>query len=310
MPRIITLTPNPTYDFAVDADFVVPNRKLRCRNPQSHPGGGGVNVARAAVRLGAEALAIITAGGLYGDAVRGLLGDETVPMRTIPVRGETRIAFHVRDLGGGQEYRFNLPGVEMSEAEAAAMIAALGEEAKEGDYVVGSGSLPGGNPADFWARAARAAKKKGARFVLDSINGVKEALAEGVFMLRHNRYEYPILSGRELPWPDGIIDFAQRLVAEGGVERVTITHGADGSVMASKDGVARTDALPVKADSAVGAGDSFVAALIVAMMKGWADDDAIRYAMAAAGATRLTPGTSLFLAEDVERLYKEASAAR
>ena len=45
MARIITLTPNPTYDFAVDADFVEPNRKLRCHNAQSHPGGGGVNVA-------------------------------------------------------------------------------------------------------------------------------------------------------------------------------------------------------------------------------------------------------------------------
>ncbi|MBB5520029.1 1-phosphofructokinase family hexose kinase [Amphiplicatus metriothermophilus] len=306
MPRIITLTPNPTYDFAVDADFVAPNRKLRCRNPQSHPGGGGVNVARAAVRLRADVLAIITAGGLYGDAVKGLLGEETVPIRSIPVRGETRIAFHVRDLSDGQEYRFNLPGAEMSAAEADAMIAAVEEEAKEGDYVVGSGSLPGGGPVDLWARAARAAKARGARFVLDSIHGVHEALAEGIFMLRHNRYEYPIIAGRELPWPDGVIAFARGLVAEGKAERVTITHGADGSIMASKNGVARTNVLPIKAHSAVGAGDSYVAALLVALMRGWSDDDAIRYAMAAAGATRLTPGTALFRPEDVERLYKEA----
>lgn len=310
MPRIITLTPNPTYDFAVDADFVAPNRKLRCRNPQSHPGGGGVNVARAAARLKADVLAIITAGGLYGDAVKGLLGEEMIPMRIITVRSETRIAFHVRDLSNGQEYRFNLPGAAMTESEVAAMIAAVEEEARPGDYVVGSGSLPGGEPVDFWARAARAAKAKNARFVLDSIHGAPEALAEGIFMLRHNRYEYPIISGRELPWPDGVIAFAQQLVAEGKAERVTITHGADGSIMASRNGVARTNSLPVKAHSAVGAGDSFVAALLVAMMRGWPDEDALRYAMAAAGATRLTPGTSLFRPEDVERLYEEARANR
>jgi 6-phosphofructokinase 2 len=64
MSRIITLTPNPTYDFAVDAPKVEPNRKLRCINPESHPGGGGVNAARAAARLGAPTLAIVTAGGL------------------------------------------------------------------------------------------------------------------------------------------------------------------------------------------------------------------------------------------------------
>lgn len=309
MPRIITLTPNPTYDFAVDADFVEPNRKLRCHNAKSHPGGGGVNVARAASRLGVDTLAILTAGGLYGDAVKGLLGEELVPIRSVPVGGETRIAFHVHDLKGDQEFRFNLPGAEMSAREVDAFMKTLGEEVQAGDYVVGSGSLPAGKPDDFWARAARVAKDRDARFVLDSINGVRAALDEGVYFLRLNKFEYPDLSGRELQWPDEIIAFARSIVEAGGAERVAVSHGGDGAIMASPEGVARTPVIKVKAESAVGAGDSFVAAVVAAMLGGAEDLDCLWRGAAAAAATRMTPGTTLFHAEEVERLYREARAS-
>ncbi|MEO1251199.1 MAG: hexose kinase [Pseudomonadota bacterium] len=309
MPRIITLTPNPTYDFAVDADFVEPNRKLRCHNPQSHPGGGGVNVSRAVARLGGETLAIITTGGPYGDAVTEMLKEEKVPVRSIPVKADTRIAFHVRDLGGDQEYRFNLPGAQMDASEVAALIAAVKAEAGEGDFVVGSGSLPAAKPADFWARAAGAAKSKGARFVLDSINGVREALDEGVYFLRLNKFEYPDLAGRELEWPHEVTSFAQKIVRSGGAEKVAVTQGGDGTIIASAEGVSSTPVIPVKAESAVGAGDSFVAATLVSMLRGASDEDSIRYGMAAAAATRLTAGTSLFRVEDVDALYKTGAAA-
>jgi len=308
MPRIITITPNPTYDFAVDAPKVEPNRKLRCVNPESHPGGGGLNVARAATRLGADTLAIFTTGGLYGAALKGLVAEEHVPMHAIHVSGETRIAFHVRDETNGDEYRFNLPGSELSPTERKAILDSITEEAREGDFVVGSGSLPPmrGDKAqeNFWADAARIAKSKGARFALDSISGLEAALKEGVFLLRHNEHEYQSLAGGALHWPDEIAAFAQGLVDKGAAERVVITHGGDGSVMASKSGTVFTPVFPVRAHSAVGAGDSFVAGLIVALMRGEDNAAALRYASACAAATRLSSGTSLFRKEDVERLFK------
>jgi 6-phosphofructokinase 2 len=307
MSRIITLTPNPTYDFAVDAPKVEPNRKLRCVNPESHPGGGGLNVARAAARLGAETLAIFTAGGLYGEALKDLVAAETVPMRTIEVGGETRLAFHVRDVATTDEYRFNLPGSALSADERHAFLGAIAAEAKAGDYVVGSGSLPpiegDGAQARFWAEAARTAKNNGARFVLDSISGLEAAIAEGVDLLRFNEHEYQSLAGGSRDWPDGIASFAQGLVKSRAAARVVVTHGGDGSVMATKDALVFAPVFPVRAHSAVGAGDSFVAGLVVALMREWKDADALRFASACAAATRLSSGTSLFRRKDVERLY-------
>lgn len=302
MTRIITLTPNPALDYAVTADFVEPNRKLRCHDPQMHPGGGGVNVARTCSRFHAHTLAIFTAGGVYGDALVKSLAIENVPMRMIPIAGETRLAFHVKNAKEENEYRFNLPGAEMNEEEIDRFLAAIREEADPGDFVVASGSLPPSAPKDFWAQAARVAKDKGARFVLDSISGVDAALEEGVYMLRQNEHEYEATAGRQLKWPDEIETYAKDLVAKGQVQAMVVSHGGDGSLMATKDGVFTAPSFKVKATSAVGAGDSFVGGLLTALARGDDETQALRFGMAAAGATRMSEGTALFDPADVKRL--------
>ncbi|MEZ5921772.1 MAG: hexose kinase [Parvularculaceae bacterium] len=307
MPRIITITPNPTYDYSVEADFVEPNRKLRCRNPERHPGGGGLNVARAAQRLGADVLAIFTVGGLYGDALMGLVAEEQVPARAIRVKGETRLAFHVRELAHQREYRFNLPGEALLKIDIERILGAVRDEAGEGDFIVGSGSLPPGETDDFWARAAHAAKEAGANFVLDSVSGLEQALAEGVYLLRQNIHEYQTLAGRALEWPDEIEEFARHIVSKGSAKRYIITHGSDGSILASNNRTISAQAHDVGVASAVGAGDSFVGAFLVALLRGWSEQEALRYASAAAAATRMTPGTSLFQAEDVDKLYRSTN---
>ena len=302
MTRIITLTPNPALDYAVTADFVEPNRKLRCHDPQMHPGGGGINVARSCSRFGAHTLAIFTAGGVYGDALIKSLAAENVPMRMIPIAGETRLAFHVKNAKEDNEYRFNLPGAEMSENEIERFLKAIREEADPGDFVVASGSLPPAAPKDFWAQAANVAKKCGARFVLDSISGLEAALDEGVYMLRQNEHEYEAISGKKLKWPEEIETYAKDLVAKGRVQAMVVSHGGDGSLMATKDGVFTAPSFKVKASSAVGAGDSFVGGLLTALARGDNETEALRFGMAAAGATRMSEGTALFDPADVQKL--------
>ncbi len=303
MSRIITLTPNPALDYAVTADFVEANRKLRCRDPKMHPGGGGINVARACARLGAHTLAIFTAGGVYGDALVKSVAAENVPMRMIPIAGETRLAFHVKNKKEDNEYRFNLPGAEMAGAEIARFMNAVREESEPGDFVVASGSLPPGAPEDFWAQAARIVKDNGARFVLDSISGLEAALDEGVYMLRQNEHEYTALSGKELRWPDEIEAYVKDMVAKGRVQAMVVSHGGDGSMMATKDGVFTAPSFKVRASSAVGAGDSFVAGLLTALLRGEDETTALRFGMAAAAATRMSAGTALFDPADVRRLF-------
>lgn len=304
MARIVTLTPNPALDYAVEAEKIEPNRKLRCQRPRTDPGGGGVNVARAAARLGAETLAIFTAGGTFGRALAEGVAREHVPARIVPVGGDTRITFHAKETASGDEYRFGLPGAPLAREELDALLDALADEAREGDFVVGSGSLPPGAPSYFYARAAAIAKAKGARFVLDTTDGVEEALEEGVFLLRLNNADAEHLAKGPIAWPEGAAAFALSVVRGAGAEMVVMSKGGEGGLVASAKGAALAPSIKVEAQSAVGAGDSFVAAFLVALLRGVNEEEALRYGMAGAAATIMSPGTALFDPRDVERLFR------
>ena len=55
--------------------------------------------------------------------------------------------------------------------------------------------------------------------------------------------------------------------------------------------------------SAIGAGDSFVGAMVWALARGLELKTAFRYGVAASSAALLSKGTGLSLSEDVARLY-------
>ena len=77
MVRIYTLTLAPSLDSATITPQIYPEGKLRCTAPVFEPGGGGINVARAA-------------GGATGEHLVSLLADENVPVATVEAKDWTR----------------------------------------------------------------------------------------------------------------------------------------------------------------------------------------------------------------------------
>jgi 6-phosphofructokinase 2 len=59
----------------------------------------------------------------------------------------------------------------------------------------------------------------------------------------------------------------------------------------------------VKVRSAIGAGDSFLGAMIWALGENWAEEEAFELGIAAGAAAVLTPGTQLCQRADIESLY-------
>jgi 6-phosphofructokinase 2 len=88
-----------------------------------------------------------------------------------------------------------------------------------------------------------------------------------------------------------------------------LSLGGRGALLVTRAIEKRYPVIKVDAKSAVGAGDSMVAAITLALARGEAIEEAVRYGMAAGAATLLTPATELARREDVERLYAEAKAA-
>nr|WP_314074476.1 1-phosphofructokinase family hexose kinase [uncultured Roseococcus sp.] len=308
MKRIVTLTVNPTIDIAANAEEIRPIRKTRTHGERLHPGGGGINVARVVQELGGDAMAFYLSGGAIGPVLESLVEAKGIQHRRLPVGGETRISFTVHEEISGREYRFVPEGPEVTEAEWRAAIAAI--EACDADYVVASGSLARTMPVDFYAQVGAAAQRKGARFVLDTSGPALEAAirAGGVFLAKPSLGEFEALTRRRLGNPEDLAEAAAEFVKSGRVEHLAVTLGRDGALLASDGEVLRHAALPVTAVSAVGAGDSFIAAMTWAFSEGESARDAFVWGMAAGAAAVLTLGTELSRRADVERLRSEMLA--
>ena len=308
MPQIVTLTINPAVDISWDVEDVVPTRKLRSSGGVVYPGGGGINVSRVISVLGGESKAIFTRAGIVGTLLTELLDDFAIDRRVIRVHGATRLSATLFECSTGDEFRVTPPGPELSEAEWQAFIDAVAET--ECEYLVCSGSVPEGVPNDIYARIAATAKARGIKVVLDtSGRPLIEALKEGVYLVKPNLRELEHLVGRKAPTPEKQEEVARQIVDEGRAEIVALTLGRKGALMVWKDGVKRLSSPDVERKSAVGAGSSFVAGLVLKLSQGRPLEDALAMAVACGAAALITPGTEMVRREDAERLYEEIVGA-
>ena len=217
MKQIVTLTLNPTIDASCQADEVGPVRKIRTSGERYDPGGGGINVARVIRELGGDALAVYLAGGLTGQALNHMVDAIGLAHRAVLIRGDTRVAHTVFERSSGQEYRFVPEGPEIQDGEWQACLRAL--EDLEFDYLVASGSLPKGVPADFYAQVARMVADQRARLVLDtSGEALKRALDCGVYLVKPNLRELETVAGRALRAPAEQEEAARHLIARGSAD--------------------------------------------------------------------------------------------
>lgn len=302
---IVTLALNPAIDVSSEAETVRSAHKVRTTNEVYDAGGGGVNVARAITALGGDVEVICLSGGVTGALLDELLARDNISRQLVKIAGNTRISFTVHEQATGLEYRFVATGPSVSAQELEACLAAIAKS--DFHYFVASGSLPVGVPADFLATVAGIVAGKGAKFILDSSGpGLRETLARSsVYLVKPSLAELESLAGAKLD-AQSARAAAVDLVARGAAEIVAVTMGPDGVLCASKDKVLRLPALKVEAQSTVGAGDSFLGAMTLALSQGKTLEASLVTGIAAGAAALLHPGTKLCNRPDFERLYEAA----
>ncbi len=306
MPDIATITINPAIDIFVSVDRVEATRKLRCSAPKRDPGGGGINVARVAHRLGGSVAAIYPIGGAIGKLLQRLVEREGIDSVVTPSHVETRENFTAYEKETGEQYRFVLPGSALHKAEWEACLDKLATLPDTPKIVVASGSIPPGVPGDFYAHVARVAKKIGAKMVLDtSGRSLAPALDEGVSLIKPNQNELSDFVGKRLDREDEYIAASRELIMAGRAEAVALTLGEDGALLVTAKHAWRAEAMKIEVASAVGAGDSFLGGMVAALAANQPMEDAFRMGVAAGSAAVMSPGTELCHEEDVKRLLPQ-----
>ena len=306
MARILTITMNPAIDVSTAVAEVIPAQKLRCAGVRRDPGGGGINVARVARRLGSEVTAFYPIGGCIGQLLRRLVEKENIRSIAISIRQETREDFTALETATGNQFRFVLPGPQLSRVEWVSCLDAIASFRPRPDFIAVSGSLPPGAPTDFYAQIAAIARHWAVPMALDTSGPpLKAATEHGVDILKPNLRELRELTGKPLADEASWLEACRTLVAAGKAQIVALTLGHRGALLVTCRGAWRAGPLAIKPASTVGAGDSFLGAMIWALSSGRPTKDAFRYGVAAGSAALLAPGTELCYAADVRRLFSQ-----
>jgi 6-phosphofructokinase 2 len=308
---VLTVTLNPSVDLSTGIPTVEPDRKMRCHGLTVEAGGGGVNVARVARRQGAVATAAVLVGGPFGEQLLELLAAEGVPAVPIRIRGNTRQNFTAIEAATSRQYRFVLPGPVVGEVEFADACEQIAALAAPESHIVISGSLPVGVGNAAFGELLWRLRANGAALIVDtSDEALGVAASVGTVLLKPSVRELSVFAGESLETQVDIEAAARDLLARGPNRAVVVSLGAAGALLVRPRATTKWIHAPsVRVASTIGAGDSLVAAMAVAVERGDSMETAARRGVAAGTAATLAIGTSLCSAENIDRMLPLVSVS-
>lgn len=303
MNRIITaVSLNPAIDRTVQVPGFAAGVTNRVQTSRTDPGGKGINVARVVKALGGEVRVIGFMGQENGDLHTRHLAAIGIPAHFIPVPGETRVNIKVVDPQTGRLTEINDSGFSVTPHHLDALRQRVSEALATSAVLVLGGSLPAGAPATIYRDLIEAANAAGVPTILDADG---EPLARGLSarptLIKPNQAEAEALLGRALASREDVAAAAQELLRLGPLMAV-ISQGAAGAVLAAGDGCWWAGSPSIKPGSTVGAGDSMVAGLALAIARGLPHAEALRLATAAGAGTARLEGTQVCSTDDVASL--------
>lgn len=301
---ILTITLNPCIDKSTRVDELKPEAKLRCTEVINEPGGGGINVSKALLRLGAETYALMPAGGHNGNMLRTLLREENIPFHAVDTSVETRENWIVKEETKNQQFRFTFPGREVEEKAIIQLIDFI--RTFSPSFVVASGSLPPGLPAQFYGQIVQTSSSIGAKCIVDTSGVALQALkGKKAFLLKPNIGELSKMLEADHLKKEDVPEAAKQAIRDGYAEMLAVSMGADGAWLVTDNEQFYCKAPAVERKSTVGAGDSMVAGIVYMLEKGRPLEEVIQFGVACGSAATMNEGTQLFKANDVQQLFDE-----
>ena len=160
-------------------------------------------------------------------------------------------------------------------------------------------------PVDTVEYVARIARERGKRVVLNPAPALHlpDSLMRNLYMIIANETETELISGVKITDMESICRAAD-VMSERGVQNVVITLGSKGAFVKENGAYHKVPAIKVKAVDATAAGDTFCAAVCVALAEKKGNLEAVEFAnkCASVTVTRMGAQSSLPYRSEVDKL--------
>lgn len=301
---IITVTPNPSLDRTVTlASPLTRGAVQRVDSVTVEPGGKGINVARALTLADVAAEAVLPAA--EDDPLLGALRALGVAFAGVAITEPVRTNLAITE-SDGTTTKLNERGAAVDADALEALTRCVLAKAQHASWVVMSGSLPPGIPADWYAQVVALLAPLGCRVAVDTSEAPLAALAAGFDvaapdLIKPNAEELADLAGIPAAGLEDTVAqgdtssvvLAARQLVTRGVGTVLATLGAAGAVLVDGDGAWMATPPPIVPRSTVGAGDASLAGYLRAAVAGADAPHRLQMAVAYGSAAAALPGSAL-----------------
>ena len=298
--QVSVLALNPSVDISYEIPQLLEYQKVRARQTWYHPGGNGINIARALTELGVTTNCCSIIAGESGDLLMKLLGDSLGDRHnTFRVAGETRLNTTIVQQSPPGQYEITSIGPEVP-ADALAKACDCFMNVADKGITVLSGLLPPGAAENTYRKLIERVNQQGGRAVVDTHGEpLQQALEAKPWMLRLNHYVLETTMKRRMDTREQVAEVA-RTIQQQGVEYVCVSLGEKGAVLIDADNSYHCEAPRIHKQSTVGCGDSLVSGLIAAALRQETAQQMLRFGVICGSATASHPGTELFTLDELE----------
>ena len=133
---------------------------------------------------------------------------------------------------------------------------------------------------------------------------LKAAVESSPFLIKPNRREISQIVDAKFSSTDEFGREVSQVASTNGIHAIVVSAGPDGVVLATEEGFRFFESPTVEVVSKIGAGDSMVAGIVVALINGHSLEHATLYGMAAGASAAMTPGTDLCTLSDTDSLME------
>ena len=276
--KIITVTANTATDNYIAVNNLTPGANLVAENSLEFASGKGINVSKAIETLGCSVKSL----GFVGRKSLGefdeisselLLTDYSV------VDGKTRTNITLFDSTTLSETHIRTYGFSVKSSDCEKLVGKISSQIVAGDIVVLSGSLPVGAPSDFYTTIIDICHQKSALTFLDSSGeNLFQGLKARPYLVKPNQKEFELLLGKPFSDENEIAN-AARMFIKNGTELMIVSRSSKGALIIDDQSAisASVDCsflgIPV---TNIGCGDSMIAGLAVAKLRGYDLQEAIK----------------------------------
>jgi 6-phosphofructokinase 2 len=291
---------NPAVDISYEVPQLLEYQKVCATNTWYHPGGNGINVARALTLLAVPVHCCSAIGGESGEMLLRLLGDTLGDKHTwFRLQGETRLNTTLLQQKPPGQYEVTSMGPEVTPDVLAKISDCFLQMAGDGIAVL-TGQIPPCVPEYTYRELAEKIAAQGGKVVVDAHGPeLEHALAARPYLVRLNHYVLEMNIKRRLASPREVAEAARRLQRRG-IDYLCVSLGRDGAILTDADNSWHCAAPRVHKQSTVGCGDALVAGLIAELRKGASPQQMLRFGVICGSATASKPGTGLFMRDEVE----------